>query len=66
MFKERLKKLKEDIPVFFLCLKDIETPLLAKAFAAVTVFYALSPIDLISDFIPVLGFLDIGTMPYLS
>ena len=52
------KKLKTDIPAIFLSLKDKETPLLAKIFAGITVAYALSPVDLIPDFIPVLGYLD--------
>ena len=56
--KERAKKLKSDIPAVFLALKDKETPWYAKFLAAVTVGYALSPIDLIPDFIPVLGYLD--------
>ena len=56
--KERAKKLKSDIPAVFLALKDKETPWYAKLLAAVTVGYALSPIDLIPDFIPVLGYLD--------
>ena len=56
--KEWAKKLKRDVPAVFLALKDRETPLLAKITAAVTVAYALSPIDLIPDFIPVLGYLD--------
>lgn len=56
--KERAKKLKSDIPVVFLALKDKRTPVFAKVMAAVTVVYALSPIDLIPDFIPVLGYLD--------
>ena len=56
--KERAKKLKTDIPAVFLALKDRETPWAAKILAAVTVAYALSPIDLIPDFIPVLGYLD--------
>ena len=56
--KERAKKLKADIPALFLALKDKETPLIAKILAGVTVGYALSPIDLIPDFIPVLGYLD--------
>ena len=56
--KERAKKLKTDIPALFLALKDRKTPVLAKLFAAITVIYALSPIDLIPDFIPVLGYLD--------
>lgn len=56
--KERANQLKRDIPAVFLALKDEETPLLAKLIAAVTVAYALSPVDLIPDFIPVLGYLD--------
>ena len=56
--KERARKLKIDIPALFLALKDHETPMLAKVFAGITVAYALSPVDLIPDFIPVLGYLD--------
>ncbi|MBQ8781684.1 MAG: DUF1232 domain-containing protein [Oscillospiraceae bacterium] len=56
--KERAKKLKTDIPAIFLALKDEETPAAAKIFASITVIYALSPIDLIPDFIPFLGYLD--------
>lgn len=56
--KERAKKLKTDIPTIFLSLKDKDTPILAKIFASITVAYALSPIDFVPDFIPVLGYLD--------
>ena len=56
--KERARKLKQDIPTVFLCLKDSDTPVIAKVLAALTVGYALSPVDLIPDFIPVLGYLD--------
>ena len=56
--KERAAQLKTDIPVLWLCLKAEETLALAKVLAVVTVGYALSPIDLIPDFIPVLGYLD--------
>ena len=56
--KASTKKLKTDIPALFLALKDKDTPFLAKLFAGITVVYALSPIDLIPDFIPVLGYLD--------
>ncbi|MBE6713645.1 MAG: DUF1232 domain-containing protein [Ruminococcaceae bacterium] len=56
--KERAKKLKTDIPAVFLALKDKRTPWYAKILAAAVVAYALSPIDLIPDFIPVLGYLD--------
>ena len=56
--KERAKKLKTDIPAVLLALKEKRTPWYAKVIAAVIVVYALSPIDLIPDFIPLLGYLD--------
>lgn len=56
--RERAKKLKTDIPAVFLSLKDKDTSVIARIVAAITVAYALSPIDLIPDFIPVLGYLD--------
>lgn len=56
--KEKAGKLKQDIPVLFLSLKDKKTPVLAKVISGIVVGYALSPIDLIPDFIPVLGYLD--------
>lgn len=56
--KERAKEFKTDIPAVFLALKHRKTPVLAKVISAVTVGYALSPIDLIPDFIPILGYLD--------
>ena len=56
--KDRAIQLKSDIPAVFLALKDNKTPWYAKVFAAITVAYALSPIDLVPDFIPVLGYLD--------
>ena len=56
--KERARKLKTDLPAVFLALKKKETPVYAKICAGVTIIYALSPIDLIPDFIPVLGYID--------
>lgn len=56
--KERARQLKEDIPVVFLCLKRKDTPFGAKILAGITGVYALSPIDLIPDFIPALRYLD--------
>ena len=64
--KLRAKQLKNDVPALFLALKDKDTPVLAKVFAGITVAYALSPIDLIPDFIPVLGYLDdVLLLPFL-
>ena len=56
--KERAAALKRDIPAVFLALKAKETPIHAKLLAGLTVAYALSPVDLIPDFVPVLGWLD--------
>ena len=56
--KERAKKLKTDVPAVFLALKEKRTPWYAKIIAVTVVIYALSPIDLIPDFIPILGYLD--------
>ena len=56
--KERTGQLKKVLPAVFLTWKDNETPIMAKVLAGVTVGYALSPIDLIPDFIPILGYLD--------
>ena len=64
--KQRAKQLKTDIPAVFIALKHKDIPLLAKILAAIAVGYALSPIDLIPDFIPVIGLLDdIIILPFL-
>lgn len=52
------KKLKRNIFVLYLAYKDERVPWYAKLFTACVVAYAFSPIDLIPDFIPVLGHLD--------
>ena len=57
-WKNSVKKIKSDIPALFFALKEKETPVVAKIMAGITVAYALSPIDLIPDFIPLLGYLD--------
>jgi uncharacterized membrane protein YkvA (DUF1232 family) len=64
--KERAKQLKTDIPAVFIAMKRKETPFLAKILAAITIVYVLSPIDLIPDFIPILGYLDdLIILPFL-
>ncbi|BCS82038.1 YkvA family protein [Anaerocellum diazotrophicum] len=64
--KKKAKLLKKQIPAIFLALKRKETPLIAKIFALVTIAYALSPIDFVPDFIPILGYLDdIIILPFL-
>ena len=57
-WKQWAKRLKTKIYTLYLAYKDPRTPWYARVFAAVVVGYAFSPIDLIPDFIPVLGYLD--------
>lgn len=52
------KSLKRQTMVLWFCYQHPETPWLPKWTAVFVVAYALSPIDLIPDFIPVLGYLD--------
>lgn len=56
--KEIGKKTKRHLVALWLVLKAPETSLLTKVLAIVTVSYGLSPIDLIPDFIPFIGYLD--------
>ena len=56
--KSIIKKLKRDIGALYCAYKRVDTPLIAKIIAIIAVGYALSPIDLIPDFIPILGYLD--------
>ena len=56
--RSRARKLKSEIFALYLALRDPRTPWYAKAFGALVVAYALSPLDLIPDFVPVLGYLD--------
>jgi len=52
------KALRRDALTVWFATRDPDTPLLAKAMAICVAAYALSPIDLIPDFIPILGYLD--------
>lgn len=64
--KERAEKLKNSIPIIFVAMKHKETPFLAKTIIIVALVFALSPIDLIPDFIPVIGLIDdIIILPFL-
>lgn len=56
--KEKSKKIKENLSLLYIAYKHPRTPWYAKLTTIITISYALSPIDLIPDFIPVLGYLD--------
>jgi len=57
-WKRRAKQLKIEIYAIYLAYKDPRVPWYARVFAACVVGYAFSPIDLIPDPIPILGYLD--------
>jgi uncharacterized membrane protein YkvA (DUF1232 family) len=57
-WKKYARALKTEIHVLTIAYRDPRTPWYAKACAMAVAAYALSPIDLIPDFIPVLGYLD--------
>ena len=56
--RQRANMIKRDTYAVYFACRDPRTPWYAKVFAGGVVAYALSPIDLIPDFIPVLGYLD--------
>ena len=56
--KKRALILKSETYTLYLAYKDPRTPWYAKIFTGLVVAYAFSPIDLIPDFIPILGYLD--------
>ena len=57
-WKQRVRELRTETYAIYLAYKDPRTPWYARLFAACVVGYAFSPIDLIPDPIPVLGYLD--------
>lgn len=57
-WRERAEELETDVYALALALRDPRAPLTAKVVMALVVAYAISPIDPIPDFIPVVGLLD--------
>lgn len=56
--KSLAKRIKGEVKAIYVAFKYKKLPIAAKVSAGVTIAYALSPIDLIPDFIPILGYLD--------
>jgi uncharacterized membrane protein YkvA (DUF1232 family) len=56
--KQRARQLKSQLNVLYLAYRDPRVPWFAKIFTICVVAYAFSPVDLIPDFIPILGYLD--------
>ena len=57
-FRQKMKAITSKTAQVYIAMKHPQTPWYAKALGLLTIGYALSPIDLIPDFIPVLGYLD--------
>lgn len=56
--QERVRRVKANLVVLYFAYRDERTPLVAKLVVVLVLAYAVSPIDLIPDFIPVIGYLD--------
>ena len=56
--KKKAINIKSNIKALYLVCRKNEAPIIAKVMAIIVVGYALSPIDFIPDFIPILGYLD--------
>ncbi|MBE9126464.1 MULTISPECIES: YkvA family protein [unclassified Coleofasciculus] len=57
-WKQRVRELKQEIHALYLACQDSRVPWYAKAIAACVIAYFFSPIDLIPDAIPIIGYLD--------
>ena len=57
-WRQKVRQLKTETYALYLAYRDPRTPWYARLFAAIVVGYAFSPLDLIPDFIPILGLLD--------
>lgn len=57
-WKRFVHGLRVDAHAIWLAVRDRRTPILLRLFGALIAAYALSPIDLIPDFVPILGYLD--------
>jgi uncharacterized membrane protein YkvA (DUF1232 family) len=58
VWKQRARRFKRDTYALYLAARDPRVPWYSKALALAVVGYALSPLDLIPDFIPIIGYVD--------
>lgn len=56
--KRAVRRIKQETYALYVAYRDPRTPRLARLVAGATLAYAFSPIDLVPDFVPVLGYLD--------
>jgi uncharacterized membrane protein YkvA (DUF1232 family) len=56
--KEEAKQIAQNLSILYIARKRKDVPAIAKIIVIVAIIYALSPLDLIPDFIPLLGYLD--------
>jgi uncharacterized membrane protein YkvA (DUF1232 family) len=56
--KQKSKQIIQNLSILYIAYKRKDVPIVAKIIAIIAIIYALSPLDLIPDFIPVLGYLD--------
>lgn len=65
-FKDKTSQLNQQIGAMYIAMKRSDTPLYAKLACGLCVYYVLSPLDVIPDFIPVLGMVDdVVILPFL-
>lgn len=57
-WREKVRQLKNELVALYLAYRDRRTPWYARLWLLLVLAYAVSPIDLIPDFVPVLGYLD--------
>ena len=57
-WRERARAMRREVMTLWFAVRDPRTPFAARLLAGAVVAYALSPIDLIPDFVPILGYLD--------
>ena len=57
-FKNAVKKMKREVLAVYYAIQDPEVGWIPRAVAGIALAYALSPLDLIPDFIPILGLID--------